>query len=81
MDLQEVEHVTRMGDRRGVYRDLVGRQKGRRPLGRSKRRRKDNIKMDLQEVEHVTRMGERRGGNEPLGSIKSGEFLDLLRTR
>jgi hypothetical protein len=41
---------TRMGEGRGAYRVLVGRPEGRRPLGRPKRRWKDNIKMDLQEV-------------------------------
>jgi hypothetical protein len=43
-------HVARMGDRRGAYRVLVGRPEGRRPLGRPRRRWKDNIKMDLQQV-------------------------------
>jgi len=40
-----------MGDRRVAYRILVGRPAGRRPLGRSRRRGKDNIKMELQKVE------------------------------
>jgi hypothetical protein len=39
-----------MGEGRGAYRVLVGRPEGRRPLGRPRRRWKDNIKMDLQEV-------------------------------
>ena len=39
-----------MGERRGVYRVLVGKPEGKRPLGRPKRRWEDNIKMDLQEV-------------------------------
>jgi hypothetical protein len=39
-----------MGDRRGVYRVLVGIYEGKRPLGRLRRRWEDNIKMDLQEV-------------------------------
>jgi len=39
-----------MGERRGVYRGLVGKPEGRRPLGISRHRWKDNIKMDLQEV-------------------------------
>jgi hypothetical protein len=39
-----------MEDRRGVYRVLVGKPEGRRPLGRPKRRWEDNIKVDLQEV-------------------------------
>ena len=43
-------HVARMGERRGVYRVLVGKPKGRRPLGRLRCRWEDNIKMDLQEV-------------------------------
>jgi len=40
-----------MGDRRGVYRVLVGKPEGRRPLERPRRRWENNIKMDLQEVE------------------------------
>jgi hypothetical protein len=39
-----------MGERRGVYRVLVGKPEGKRPLGRPRRRWEDNIKMDLQEV-------------------------------
>jgi hypothetical protein len=39
-----------MGERRDVYRILVGKPEGKRPLGRARRRWKDNIKMDLQEV-------------------------------
>jgi hypothetical protein len=39
-----------MGEKRGAYRILVGRPEGRRPLGRSRRRWEDNIKMGLQEV-------------------------------
>jgi hypothetical protein len=35
---------------RGAYRVLMGKPEGKRPLGRPKRRLKDNIKMDLQEV-------------------------------
>jgi len=42
--------VARMGERRGVYRGLVGKPEGKRPLGRPNRRWEDNIKMDLQEV-------------------------------
>jgi hypothetical protein len=45
-----VGHVARMGDRRGVYRILVGNPEGKRALGRSRRSWEDNIKMDLQEV-------------------------------
>jgi hypothetical protein len=39
-----------MGEGRGVYRILVGRPKGKRPLGTSKRRWEDNIKLDLKET-------------------------------
>jgi len=39
-----------MGEKRGVYRVLVGKPEGKRPLGRPKRRWEDNIKMDLQQV-------------------------------
>ena len=46
-----VGHVTRMGERRGVYRVLVGKPDGKRPLGRPRRRREDNTtKLDIQEV-------------------------------
>ena len=38
------------GERRSVYRILVRKPKGKRPLGRPRRRWKDNRKMDLQEV-------------------------------
>ena len=40
----------RMGEGRGVHRVLVGKHGGKRPLGRPRRRWKDNIKIDLQEV-------------------------------
>ena len=43
-------HVARMGDRRGVYRVLVGKPEEKRPLGRPRSRLEDNIKMDLPEV-------------------------------
>ena len=39
-----------MGERKGVYRVLVGKSEGKRPLGRHRPRRSDNIKMDFQEV-------------------------------
>jgi len=45
-----VGHVARMGEKGGVYRALVGKPEGKRPLGRPRRRWEDNIKMDLQEV-------------------------------
>jgi len=43
-------HVARMGEERVVYRVLVGKPEGKRPLGRPRRRWVDNIRMDLQEV-------------------------------
>jgi len=43
-------HVARMGERTGVYRDLVGKPEGKRRLGRPRHRWEDNIKMDTQEV-------------------------------
>ena len=43
-------HMAHMGEGRGVYRVLVGKPEGKRPLGRPRRRWEDNIKMDLQEV-------------------------------
>jgi hypothetical protein len=43
-------HVARMEEGRGVYRILVGRPEGRRPLGRPRLRWEDNIRIDLQEV-------------------------------
>jgi len=43
-------HVAHMGEERGVYRVLVGKLNGMRPLGRPRRRWVYNIRMDLQEV-------------------------------
>ena len=75
-------HVARMGEGRGVYRDLVGKPQGNIPMGRLGRRWEDNIKMDLQEVgcgEYgMDRTGSGYGqvsgtcecGNELSGSIK-----------
>jgi hypothetical protein len=40
-----------MGEERGLYRVLVGKPEGKRPLGRPRRRCVDNIRTDLQEVE------------------------------
>jgi len=42
--------VARMGEDKEVYRVLVGKPEGKRPLGRPRLRRMDNIRMDLQEV-------------------------------
>ena len=43
-------HVACTGERRRVYRVLVGKPEGKSPLGRSRSRWNDNIKMVLQEV-------------------------------
>ena len=43
-------HVAHMGENRRVYRVLLGKPEGRRPLGRPRHRWVDNIRMDLQEV-------------------------------
>ena len=70
-----------------MYRVLVGKPEGKRPLGRPRPKLEDNIKMDLQDVVGVVgtgwswlRIREVAGtceyGNEFSGSIKCGEFLD-----
>jgi hypothetical protein len=43
-------HVACMGEGRGVYKVLVGRPKGKRPLGRPWHRWEDNIKLDLRGI-------------------------------
>jgi hypothetical protein len=43
-------HVAGTAERRGVYRVLVGKTEGKRPIRRPRRRWEGNIKMDLQEV-------------------------------
>jgi DNA-binding transcriptional regulator GbsR (MarR family) len=50
MRMRLAEHVARMGERRDVYRVLVGKPEIKRQFGRPRRRWEDNIKMDLQEV-------------------------------
>jgi len=83
-----IEHVTRMGESRGIYRFLVRKPEGRRPLGRRRRRWEGNIKMDFQEVGWGTwtgliwlKIGTVWGGctcecgNESSGSTKRREFL------
>jgi hypothetical protein len=74
-----------MGERRGVYRVLVGQPEGNRPLGRHRRRWEDNIKMHLQEKGYGCMdwidLAHDRGRwralvNEPSVSIKGGEFLN-----
>jgi hypothetical protein len=43
-------HVARMGEERKVYKVLVGKSEGKRPLGRPRRRWEDGIRMDLREI-------------------------------
>jgi hypothetical protein len=43
-------HVSRMGEERNVYKVLVGKPQGKRPLGRPCRRCEDGIRMDLREI-------------------------------
>jgi hypothetical protein len=77
-------HVARMGERRGVHMVLVGKPERRRPLGRSRRRWEDNIRMVLREVgcgcvdwmELAQDRDRWRALVNALGSIKCGEFLD-----
>jgi hypothetical protein len=74
----------------GLYRALVGKPEGKRPLGRPRRRWEDTIKMDLQELgcegmAWIDMAQERVAGtceccNEPSSFLKCGEFLDWLRT-
>jgi len=73
-----------MGEESGVYRVLVQKPEGRRPLGRPRHRWVDNIRMDLQEVGcgYVDWIGLAQDrdacecGDELSGSVKCGEFLD-----
>jgi hypothetical protein len=44
-------HVARIGEGKAVYRVLVGRPEGKRPLGRHRRRWEDNIKMNRRETD------------------------------
>jgi hypothetical protein len=43
-------HVARVGKKKDAYRILVGKPKGKRPLGRPRRRWVDNMKIDLREI-------------------------------
>jgi hypothetical protein len=52
-----VGHVARMGEKRNVYRLLVGKPEGKRPLGRPRRRWIDNSKIDLLEIGLLLRTG------------------------
>ena len=48
--MRKAGHVARMGEGKGVYRVLVGKPEGKKPLGRPRCRWENNSKMDLQEV-------------------------------
>jgi hypothetical protein len=48
--MRRASYLARMGERRDIYRVLVGKPEGKRPLGKPRRRWEDNSKMDLQEV-------------------------------
>jgi len=48
--MRRAGYVAGKGERRDIYRVLVGKLEGKRPLGRPRRRWEDNVKMDLQEV-------------------------------
>jgi hypothetical protein len=61
-------HVARMGEKKNVYRLLVGKPEGKRPLGRPRLRWIDNIKIDILEIEL----------NVVLGSIKCWEITEWL---
>jgi hypothetical protein len=76
-----------MGEGRSVYRVLVGMPEGKRPLGRSRRRWEDNIKLGLREIgidwanwirlaqDRVRWVGFSEHGNEPLCSIKKSRIF------
>jgi hypothetical protein len=48
--LRWAEYVARMGEQRKVYKVLVGKPEGKRPLERPRRRWEDEIRMDLREI-------------------------------
>jgi hypothetical protein len=48
--MRQAGHVERMGEDRNVYKVLMGKPEGKRPLGRSRCRREDGIGMDLREI-------------------------------
>jgi hypothetical protein len=86
--MRRAGHVARMGEMRNVYSIFVRNPRGRKPLGRPRRRWKDNIRMYLRKVVwdgvdwiHVTQDRDQwravvEDGNVTSGSIKREEFLD-----
>ena len=80
-------HVACMGEWRGVYRVLVGKPGGKRPLRIPRHRWDDNIRMNLQQVGYVgidwielAQDRDRWWALVNAGFIKCGEFLDWLKT-
>jgi hypothetical protein len=77
-----------MGEKRNIYRVLVGKPERKRPVGRPRFRWEDNIKMDLRETggggmdwidlaqDRVPVAGYYEFGNEPSGSIKCWDILE-----
>jgi hypothetical protein len=70
-----------MGEKRNAYRILVGNPERKRPLGRSRPRCVDNIKMDLSEIgwddgDWIDLAQDRERGNKPSGSIKRWEIRE-----
>jgi hypothetical protein len=74
-------HVARIGEKTGVYRVLVGKPGGKRPLGRPRCRWQDNIKIDLWKmgggrdwIDLAEITGSCKYGNEPSGFIRLGKI-------
>jgi hypothetical protein len=63
-------HVARVGEKRNVYKMLVGKPEGKRSLGRPRRRWVDNIKMDLREI--------RWGGMDWIYLVQDGDHWRVL---
>jgi hypothetical protein len=65
-----------MGERRDVYRVLVGKPEGKRPLGRPRRRWENNIKVDFQEVgcggmDWIEMAQDRVSWRDPVNAVKN----------
>jgi hypothetical protein len=76
-----VRHVARLGERRDLYRVLLGKPEGKRPLGRPRLRRDDNNKMEFQEVrcgdlDWIKLADACECGNELWGTTNRVEFFD-----
>ncbi|KAJ4431631.1 hypothetical protein ANN_20230 [Periplaneta americana] len=83
--LRWAEHVAHMAESRNAYRVLVGRPEGKRPLGRTRRRWEDNIKMDLREVGYddrewinlVNRIGPMADNHQP-SILRNRQYQPVL---